>query len=260
MKILRYAISDIRHYIKFDKGKQKSGYIYGYVADTGKPFGSGKTLTMVNVAASIANSETKRPVVIYSNIRTNISKANNIRIHSFDELLNYLDKCKDDVLNILLIDEIGIQFNSRSFSTNFTPDFLAKLCTCRKYNLIILYTAQSFNMVDKIFRELTTSVFVCSHKWRFFKYKEFNPLDFENNLKSNILVPVSKKKYFATDELYSLYDTLEAFESIKKDVKTGNYLSREEIIKNYDSHTFDNTSRKHSKSIFRRRVKDKTKQ
>ena len=173
----------------------------------------------------------KQHIVIFSNIIINIPGAVKINcIQEYQDNMDLLHKSKDRYVCYLHIDEAGTEFNSRAFAGNFTPDFISDIVTCRHNWSSFFYTAQEFGMVDKLLRSVTIEVWACSHWGRVFFKRLFLPKSLENCDDISLLKPQKVSGYFATNELYGLYDTYARFERMKKDVKDGNILTPEEII------------------------------
>lgn len=228
---LKTALFDLKQWFSIGRFKPKTGYIYGYVACSGQPFGSGKTLSCIVRLSQICDRYNNLHfgkytihINILSNIPLNFSNCSEFKeIISIDEISQFLEDKKNKMLSepfileytYILLDEIGSEFNSRSFMKNFSSDFLTKLVTVRHYNCSIFWTAQNFDMPDVIFRRLTTKVFICKHNWRFYKNLEYLPSDFENYSDVLKLRPFSKYRFFASPDYFDMYDSFASFQNIK---------------------------------------------
>lgn len=237
--ILKTAFSDLKQWFSFVRYKPKTGYIYGYVACSGQPFGSGKTLSCIVRLSQICDRYNNLHfgkytihVNILSNIPLNFCNCSEFReITSLDDISQFLEEKKNKMAvepydleyTFILLDEIGSEFNSRSFMKNFSPDFLTKLVTVRHYNCAIFWTAQNFDMPDVIFRRLTTKVFICKHMWRFYKNMEYLPSDFENYSDVLKLRPFSKTRFFADEKYFDMYDSFSSFQNIKEKSEKEDY-------------------------------------
>lgn len=255
IKGLKLAFSDFSEWLLYKRRVPKVGYIYGYVSKKGKPFGSGKTLSMVSkmnaLCRKYAGNVVRKKVVhinIFSNLDLKLDLQNDFvhcyRIDNLDYFVKSVEACsKPDQVdncifyNYLLLDEIGAEFNSRSFSKNFTPDFLARLVTMRHFNCSCFWTAQNFSLVDKIWRDLTTQLATCSHVWRFYKNTWWIPSELEAKYdkQPGTYKPIRKKRLFAWPEIFQLYDSFAAFEAMKKSQESGNYLTVQELNERYAS-------------------------
>ena len=242
-QVLKWTPSDIYKYFKYKKYNDAPiGCITGYIADSGVPFGSGKTLSSVDKLSKLVKRYdnkvvyhkerfVRQHIVIFSNIHINIPGAIKIScIKEYSDNMELLRRSKDRYVCYLHVDEAGSEFNSRAFAGNFTADFISDIVTCRHNWSSFFYTAQEFGMVDKLLRSVTIEVWACSHWGRVFFQRCFLPKSLENVDDISMLKPSAVKGFFATDKLYSLYDTYARFERMKKDVDAGNVLTPEEII------------------------------
>ena len=76
-------------------------------------------------------------------------------------------------VTIVAMDELSVQMNSRSFKDNFNAYFLNTLLCCRHYHISFYGSAQRFQHVDKLLRDVTHTVIQCNSgqamtlgKWR----------------------------------------------------------------------------------------------
>lgn len=100
--ILKTALTDLKDWFSFGRYKPKTGFIYGYVACAGQPFGSGKTLSCVVALSKICdrfNNKHFGKYTIHINILSNIPlHLNNCsefkEITSIGEISQYLDDKK----------------------------------------------------------------------------------------------------------------------------------------------------------------------
>lgn len=238
--IVKTALNDLKKWHSLERYKPKTGYIYGYVACSGQPFGSGKTLSCIVQLYNLCdkyNCLKIGPYTLHVNILSNIPlKFDNCtefrEITSIDDISQFLDskkkKMEDNPFELeytyILLDEIGSEFNSRSFMKNFSADFLTKLVTVRHYNCAIFWTAQCFDMPDVIFRRLTTKVYICKHKWRFYKNYEYLPSDFENYADVLKVRPLSTSRFFGCEDFFKMYDSFAGFRNIKDKMEKEDYV------------------------------------
>lgn len=234
--ILKYVFLDAKKYFTDGRFRPKSGYIACYCSGSGSAFGSGKTVSSVDAISRIVdkyNGKHGINVTVWTNIQLFLP----CRVITIDNLQTFVDgieKEKDiNNYNILFIDEMAAEFNNRNFSKNFTPDFLAKLVTCRHYNTLIIYTAQSFYMVDKVFRDLTTYVYTCKKHWRFFSHKMYCPEDMELLKDARYIAPIKRSMFFADDVIFSRYDTFARYKAMDKAIRENAYKSADEISQAY---------------------------
>ncbi len=267
---LKLLPRDIKLYFKQKKyNNAPIGTITAYIANSGTPFGSGKTLSSVKKLVEIYRKYNgltvyhngkfvKQYIRIFSNIDINCAGA--VRIRCLEEYSDYIEShhdFEDRYVCYLHVDEAGTEFNSRAFSGNFTPDFISDIVTCRHNWSSFLYTTQEFGMVDKLLRSVTTNLYACSHTGRIFYNQSYLPKQVENVDDISMLKPLTTSGYLATDALYNTYDTHARFERMSKEVKDGQTLSVDEIIsrKEGDSaYNYVSLSRK-GKRFFKRKNK-----
>ena len=167
-----YTFKDIFYFFKYRSWRCAScGEL---VCFTGL-FGCGKTLSAVHKVVGMYKRYNNKVVfdkyrkkyvtqlvVLVSNV--DLVGVPYTKFESLKQLVEITHKCKesDDICDTLtyiycLGDEFSVQLNSRSFKTNIDPLFLNTLLTCRHYHLSIYYTAQRFNQVDALLRQVTQS-------------------------------------------------------------------------------------------------------
>lgn len=241
--VLLYAPRDIYRYFRYKKyNNAPIGHITAYIANTGCPFGSGKTLSAVRALVNIYNryngktvykdgKKCKQYIRILSNI--DINCAGSVRIRNLEQYSKYIEhhrKFPDRYVTYLLVDEAGSEFNSRAFAGNFTPEFISDIVTCRHNWSSFYLTAQDFCMIDKLMRSVTTRLYACSHRGRVFFCEGYIPKDLDKVDDLKMLKRRGVYGYFAKDSLYALYDTYARFERLSKEVEKGQTLTVDEII------------------------------
>ena len=269
-KFLYWIPVDIYRYFRFKKyNNAPIGNITAYVANTGCPFGSGKTLSAVRELVGIYNryngktvyeegKKCKQYVRILTNIDINCPGA--VRIKNLEQYSHYITLRRnypDRYVTYLFIDEAGSEFNSRAFAGNFTPEFISDIVTCRHNWSGFYLTSQDFGMIDKLMRSVTTRLYACSHRGRLFYCESYVPKDLDKVDDLKMLRRNGIFGYFANDKLYKLYDTYARFERLSKEVEKGQTLTVDEIIarkeKDY-TYSHANLNRK-GKRFFRRTKK-----
>lgn len=243
LNFVRWVPVDIYRYIRYKKyNNAPIGNITAYVASTGCPFGSGKTLSAVRELVSIYkryNGKTvfengrkcKQYIRILTNIEINCAGA--VRIKNLKQYSHYIEqhrKFPDRYVTYLFIDEAGSEFNSRAFAANFTPEFISDIVTCRHNWSGFYLTSQDFGMIDKLMRSVTTKLYACSHFGRLFYCESYIPKDLDKVDDLKMLRRNGIYGYFAKDKLYNLYDTFARFERLAKEVEKGQTLTVDEII------------------------------
>lgn len=151
-------------------------------------------------------------------IMTNFNYKNqDMAFNSWEQLMQIYDKPL-----VVAWDEVQNEFNSRDFK-KFPVTLLTLLTQNRKGNGIqILYTAQRYERVDKVFRELSHWAVQCSTVFgRLTRLKYYHWMDYEQiqkatgvDLKMSIR-PTKYVSFIQTDELRDLYDSYKMLESAK---------------------------------------------
>ena len=143
---LKYLLQSIFH-----PKRDEKLHLYGIYGFLGLP-GHGKTVALTY----ILNEYRKKygdDILICTNY---FFEGQDFAFDNWQQLLAQYDKPL-----IVAWDEVQNEFNSRNFK-NFPTALLTLLTQNRKGNGIqILYTAQRFDRVDKVFRELTNYFFDC---------------------------------------------------------------------------------------------------
>jgi hypothetical protein len=216
---LFYKIKDIIKYYKNKEWLIFDGFgLHFYVG----LFGSGKTSTMVRDAYKLA---VRYPQM---NILTNLKLINFPEHTNIIQLEHYrqIITCPPDTL--ILIDEISSIFNSRDWKKGGIPaPLLSTILQVRKERKMLYCTAQRFQHVDALFRQITFTVRDCScvHKrWNFVFV--FDGFEYEN---ANVMCPaveLERYSFVQTDKIRGLYDT---YEMVQK-MQTTDYISDKEIL------------------------------
>lgn len=220
---LRFALG-LRYIFRFffsREGKDSKLHMYGIYGFLGLP-GKGKTMAMTYVLNEY-RKKYGNDVLICTNYY--FDKQDFI-FNDWHQLLKQYDKPL-----IVAWDEVQNEFNSRNFK-NFPTQLLTLLTQNRKgHGVQILYTAQRFDRVDKVFRELTNYFFDC--KTLFKRFTVCKGYDDENYVMLKHEVDINRKmkihpsfkiKFIQTDELREMYDSFKMLDT----AKSKEYLSREE--------------------------------
>lgn len=212
-------------------------------------FGSGKTLSLVHKVVGLYERYNDRPVwcsrrqcfvtqkiVVLSNVDLAIPY---VKLESLAQVVNMtkLTPKLDDENNTLTVtivamDELSVQMNSRSFKDNFNAYFLNTLLCCRHYHISFYGSAQRFQHVDKLMRDVTHNVVQCKKIWRFQTWALYDAWELENAQNPEMLRPISKGLWFVLDKDYNAYDTLAVVDNLKKKFEDGDILSESEILAN----------------------------
>lgn len=216
MTIFRFFYWVIKDAITKIKNKKKGiekAHLYGIYGYFGLP-GKGKTMGLVY---TLEQYKKKYGDKIY--ICTNFGYKNqDFAFTHWKQLLEVYDKPL-----VVAWDEVQNEFNSRDF-TKFPVTLLTLLTQNRKGNGIqILYTAQRYNRVDKVFRELTHQSIMCNTlagrltRLNYYYWEDYEQLN--NTVEVNRKIKIKKVRtvtFVQTDELRQLYDSYQMLESAKK--------------------------------------------
>lgn len=243
-KVLFYAVKDWINRVRFkEKLRAKTGEIiafFGY-------FGRGKTLSAVHFIRAVYRA--------YNNVRVYCPRrkkwvtqvvhvVSNVHIDGIAyEKLTSLEQVilstgyireqddKNDTLTAtyVLIDEAGSELSHREFMKNINPVVLNSILTCRHWNMSLIWTAQSFKLVDKLLRDVTLYGYECCKMWRFMFTKRFSARDLEKAEDTVNIRPAGTSCWFVRDKDYAAYDTYGSVEKLKKDIQEGNLMSEEEL-------------------------------
>lgn len=239
-----YGVKDTYRYFRFHRWNEcLTGTIDCYVS----LFGKGKTLSAVHKVMRIYKRYNNKYIYdfrrkkwvlqrihIISNVELNIPYENFVslaqivavadKMRSFDEMNDTL------TCTIVLGDEFSVQLNSRSFKSNIDPLFLNTLLTCRHHHISLIYTAQRFNHVDALLRQVTRSVYTCNKIWRIMVHEEYDAFQLENASDPTLIKPIRRFGWFIRDAAFNAYDTLACVGNLAKSCKEGDMLSEEQIL------------------------------
>ena len=212
-------------------------------------FGSGKTLSLVHKVVHLYQRYNNKPVwcsrrkkfvtqkiVILSNVDLSIPY---VKLTSLSQVVNMsklspaIDDEKDTLtITIVAMDELSVQMNSRSFKDNFNAYFLNTLLCCRHYHISFFGSAQRFQHVDKLMRDVTHNVVQCKKVWRFQCWSLYDAWEMENAQNPEMIRPVKSGLWFVLDRDYNAYDTLAVVDNLQKKFEDGDILTESEILQN----------------------------
>lgn len=223
IRLIYWKMIDLSRYIKKRIHKEEiKPHLYGIYGFFGLP-GKGKTMALVY---QLEEYRKKYKDKVY--IMTNFNYKNqDFEFKTWKQLLNTYDKPL-----IVAWDEVQNEFNSRDFK-NFPIELLTLLTQNRKGNGIqILYTAQRYNRVDKVFRELTHYAIMCNTilgrltRLRFYHWEDYEHLNNTANVDMKVKIRQTRTiSFIQTDEFRDLYDSYKMLES----AKSKDYLDRNEL-------------------------------
>lgn len=267
LKSLINSIKDLYMYFRYRKWNvcKEYGFIDMYCSDTSKVFGNGKTCSGVNRCLNISKKFNNKLVYDFDNkewaeqhvfIMSNviIDVPNFIYLKNATQITEFHKFQKPTDVLIVFVDECGILFNSRNYKENIGAELLNSMLTCRKKKFGMILTAQRFNQVDALIRQLTSRVIMCDKLWRAVVLRVFNGYDMEYCTNPNLLTHRTTG-YFATNNLFNSYDTNQGVEDLRKKVENGEMLTDYEILESLgnDNGTIENVRSGNRK--FKRRWK-----
>ena len=262
------AIKDAWAYLRYKRYNEckEFGKIVLFTAADSQAFGSGKTLSMVRWVTNVYNEfngklvwddETKQfvkqRIIVISNVVMNSIPY--IPFRGKDQFINIdkLDHTEHDVI-LFVIDEAGMEFNSRKYKENLPTDFLVRLLQVRHNKVSFVMTSQRFLFVDKVLRNTTEIVTTCKKKWRIVRLQQFDAYDLENCNNPSMIVPLSTRFYFATDKLYHAYDTTYNVEKLKEQLEEGDLMDTKEILERIGDNTNPQAATPHIRKRYRRKT------
>lgn len=210
--IFRFFFFLLKDIFNFKKRKEELRLygIYGYFG----LWGQGKTIAMTK---ELLDLRKRFGDSIY--IMTNYHfKLQDFEFTNWEQLLESYDKPV-----ICAWDEVQNEFNSRNFKS-FPTDLLTLLTQNRKGNGIrIMYSAQRWERVDKVFRELTHICYECKTRFgrltgtRGYHWEEYEQLRATVSVQQKIKIKAVKRSLFVqTDYLRSLFDSFKMLQSAKR--------------------------------------------
>lgn len=239
-----YGFKDIIDYFRYKQwNNARCGELIAYVG----LFGKGKTLSCVHTVVSrykrynnkrvydvFRHRFVKQKVIVLSNVDLKIPyvKFENLNqivelSHDYDDL----DKLNNTLTYLYVLgDEFSVQLNSRNFKTNINAHVLNSILTCRHYHMSIFYTAQRFNHVDALLRQVTQLVISCDKLWRFQRHNYYDAYELESCTNPLNVKPIKRTCWFVRNKDYNAYDTLACVDNLSKDALEGNMLSDMEIL------------------------------
>lgn len=219
LSFLKWKLIDIYRFITV---KDKPIHLYGIYGFFGLP-GYGKTMAM---SYELLELRKKYGDDIY--IFTNYGFSQEDRpFLDWHMLLEEYDKpC------VFAWDEVQNEFNSRAYA-NFPVELLTLLTQNRKgHGKRIYYTAQRYNRVDKVFRELSFLVGECRTifgrytRVRFYDTEDYEMLLSTPDVNKRIKIkPRRRISFIQTDFIRDCYNSYQMLET----AKSKEYMSRKEV-------------------------------
>lgn len=197
-------------YVDHKKNKKETSTPYGIRMYVGLP-GTGKTVSMVEYLIRLR--------LAYPNIKiyTNFGfKYQDGEITTLDDF----QKINDPNGVVFAVDEVQLSFQARQFG-NFPSEMIFLLTQNRKFKKHFVCTAQLFEHVDKVFRDLTNTVVQCKN-WgsRWFFQKAYTTLDYRvkyNPDGEKLPFALWKYSFIATDFIFNAYDTYKVVKQFERE-------------------------------------------
>lgn len=243
--ISKTAFLDIYRYFKYKKYNEckEYGKLLMFTASDSQAFGCGKSLSMVKLCNSIFNRYDNKDVWDSEQnkfVKQHIYFISNLELKDINTYIPFISKeqfknvdkygFKSTDVVFFVLDECGVVFNSREYKTNLPTEFITRLLQVRHFKIGFITNAQRFQMVDKVFREVSNTVTTCKKKWRFIWLIDYDAYDVENAVNPSLIVGTNKRIWFALDKDFNSYDTNYNVEQLRDDLDSGNFLSTEEIL------------------------------
>ena len=238
-KILIGAIPDLYKYIKYKRWNECPSY--GRIVDFCGLFGQGKTKECVRFITNqydrynnkmVYDFEREKwvqqKIVVYSNVDLTIPY---VKLTSLQQLVDcqYTDF---GTVNLFLIDEASVVFNSREFKTNFSTPALNTILTSRHHKIGVYLTSQRFGHMDALLRQVTSYVYECRYfkPLRIQELKIFDAWEVENCSNVMLLKPKRVIYHYTTNDDYDNYDTNAMVETISKECVDGGFYDDNDVI------------------------------
>ena len=122
--------------------------------------------------------------------------------------------------------------NSRSFKDNFNAYFLNTLLCCRHYHISFYGSAQRFQHVDKLLRDVTHTVIQCNKVWRFQLWASYDAWEMENATNAEMIRPLRRGLWFVRDRDYNAYDTLAVVDNLQRNSRKETFCPRRKLSAN----------------------------
>ena len=238
-KILFGAIPDLYKYIRYKRWNECNSF--GKIVCYTGLFGQGKTKECVRFITEQYNRFNgkmiydftskkwiQQVVHVYSNVELNIPY---VKLTSLQQLVD----CQNTdfgTVNLFLIDEASVVFNSREFKNNFSTPALNIILTSRHHKIGVYLTAQRFGHMDALLRQVTSTVYECSYfkPLRIQKIKVFDAWECENCSNLMLLKPLQILYTYTTDKDYNAYDTNAMVQDISKKCVEGDFYADNEVL------------------------------
>lgn len=249
IKTVKNAVADIYKYFKYKKWNEAPfGKVIGYIADSGKKMGCGKTLTAAQYLTTMYQqydgkmvwcAERKKwvtqKILILSNVT--LKKVPFLEFVSFQQWTNLLEITykkdrEEDTKTVIyaFIDEASCLLNSRDFKTNMNAPMIQSILCCRHYASSIYMTSQKAKLIDALMRSVCSDYIGCDKLWRFMRINHYIPDEIEYATDPTAVKPYQKECWFIENKHFENYNTYELLRTIEKKYKNNDFMTEEEIL------------------------------
>lgn len=233
------GIVDIYRYFKYRRWNECTAF--GRIICYTGLFGQGKTKECVRfltdqyrryhgltVFDDYTGKYVQQKVVIYSNVQLTVPY---IELTSLQQLVE-CQQSPPGVVNLFLIDEASVVFNSRDFKNNFSIPALNTILTSRHHKIGIYLTSQRFGHMDALLRQVTSYVYECKY-YKFIRtqqVKVYDAWDCENCTNLMLLKPLRVRFSYTSDKVYANYNTYAMVQDISKKCVEKGFADDSEVL------------------------------
>lgn len=245
IKVIIYTFKDtITFFLQKKYNIASTGHIKCYCG----LFGKGKTLSAVKEIVDIYNRYNDVTIYDFSRkkfVKQKVHILSNVHLSgipyeefkTLEQVVYLSQKYKDydednniRTVHYCLIDEASVMLNNRDWKKNIDPLFLNTLLTCRHHFIEMILTAQRFNHLDSLLRQVCGTVIQVNKKWRFQLLSYYDAYDLNNSATPDLVKPFFKSGFIVEQKHFDNYDTLACVDNLKKDFEKGKFITEEEIL------------------------------
>lgn len=179
-------------------------------------------------------------IKVFSNV-----KLNAIPYTEFTSMQQLVD-CQGTnygVINLFLIDEASVIFNSREYKDNFNTFALNTILTSRHHRIGMILTSQRFNHLDALLRQVTSNVIQCNYN-KFLhiqQMKKYNAWDLECSKNPALCKPLWISYEYTSGLVYSYYDTFAMVNKVAKECNEKEIVPDAITLTNLGNNVYDKT-------------------
>ena len=249
-KVIYQGVVSFYEYFKYKKYNVCNDY--GYIDCYCGLFGQGKTKQAVERCYKIFKTFNGKKIWFPAeqcfitqtiNIYSNVVLCG-IPYIPFYSMQQMIDCAGSDygTVNIFLIDEASVVFNSRDYKSNFNSLSLNTILTSRHHRIGIILTSQRFNHLDALLRQVVSHVIQCSYMPFFHIQREikYNAWDLECSKNPNLCKPLSTRYTYTSSFNYSLYDTFAMVQNVKKACSEKEFITDTETLISQGDNIYNN--------------------